>query len=268
MFLLHTLQPQAEPHLQRLAAGRCQRRPRAGRGRGDREQQHLAPVRCAAACAAAAAARWLIRSSWWRRTANPTRWALGHAGRYAARLPAGQYIAVRHGKELLAQRRHAGHGDRPAAHRHTTSADLAATGQRRLHGRGRQRAARHWMRASSSTRATSRWSSFSDARPSSPSSSRKGRLEVPIAPGAYGFTVSAGAGVLAPGRARAGRGGDPVQTAHCRVDITPAVRPAGARLVCRRPAPSRRSGRGGDAARGPRALAARGRSQCAVRQRP
>ncbi|HUL18364.1 MAG TPA: CehA/McbA family metallohydrolase, partial [Steroidobacteraceae bacterium] len=52
----------------------------------------------------------------------------------------------------------------------------------------------------------------------------RGRLEVPIAPGAYGFKVSAGAGVLAPDalvQVEVVSG----QTAHCRVHIRPVFDP-------------------------------------------
>ena len=95
----------------------------------------------------------------------------------------------------------------------------------------------------------------------------QGQVGVPIAPGDYLFTVTAGGGFLAAPREVHIRV-PPAGTARARVAIDAAVRSARARLVLGGPAPSRRPGGSGHPAGVPGALAARRRPRFPLRQRP
>jgi len=221
MFLLHTLQP----HASHTFSGWLQ----VG-ARGDLapvmaaeiEQQHLS----------AGEVHGAVRSERGRglpdpvvvieKDGKPYGWALGHAGRYAARLPAGRYTLYATGKNYSRS------GTLPVtvapggAQTHDF-AGLAEPGNIAFAVKD----------ATSGTPLDARIVIDTGNQPVVEFLGRKtffteliprGQLEVPIAPGAYGFKVSAGAGVLAPDavvHAEVVAG----ETAHCQVDIKPLFDP-------------------------------------------
>ncbi len=221
MFLLHTLQP----HASRTFSGWLQ----VGAS-GD-----LAPVLAAEIGQQhldAGEVRGSVRSRSGSALADPVvviekdgkpyGWALGHAGRYAARLPAGQYILYATGKNYSRSETLPVTVTPGSAQTHDFSG-LAEPGNVAFTVADARSGAPLDARIVIDTgnqpvvEFLGRKTFFTELIP-------QGRLEVPMAPGAYGFKVSAGAGVLAPDalvQLEVVSG----ETAHRRVDIRPVFDP-------------------------------------------